>query len=76
VHIFAGSVATVALCWQAKQSSLLNSRFYVQAVHRISINFLTDIVALKLRMIWTEFVALVGGENEDVNLVQVVVEMV
>lgn len=38
--------------------------------------FLTDIVALKSRMIWTEFVALGGGENEDVNLVQAVVDMV
>jgi hypothetical protein len=76
VRIFAGSVATVALCWQAKESSRLYSRFYVQTVHRISMKFLTDIVALKSRMIWTEFVALGGGENEDVNLVQAVVDMV
>ena len=48
----------------------------VQTVHRISIKFLIDIVALKSRMMWTEFVALGGCENEDVNLVQAVVDRV
>jgi hypothetical protein len=76
VRFFAGSVATVALCWQAKQSSRWYSRFYIQTIHRISIKLLTDIVALKSRMIRTEFVALGGGENEDLNLVQAVVDRV
>lgn len=52
------------------------SRSYVQTVHRISIKFLIDIVAPKSGMMWTEFVALGRGENEDVNLVQAVVDRV
>ena len=76
VRVFAGSVAAVALCWPAKQSSRLCSRFFVQTVCRISIKFLIDIVAPKSRMMWTEFVALGGGESEDVNLVQAAVDRV
>lgn len=60
----------------ASEGSRLYSRFYVQTVHQISIKFLIDIVTLKSRMMWTEFVVLGGGENEDVNLVQAVVDRV